>query len=93
MPVAEWAGIRLAQLFASTFELSGRWNGYYAHDKPYSRSVIELQGDTAAHLFDNWFDPIEVGIRERVREFIEALVRGELDGGACTPMVWEGLHE
>ena len=28
--------------------------------------------DTAADLFDNWFDPIESGVRERVREFIEA---------------------
>jgi hypothetical protein len=24
-----------------------------------------------AHLFDDWFDPIEAGIRDRVREFIE----------------------
>jgi putative transposase len=31
------------------------------------------------HLFDNWFDPIECGVRERVREFIEALIRNELD--------------
>jgi putative transposase len=35
--------------------------------------------ETAVHLFDNWFDPIETGVRERVREFIEELIRGELD--------------
>ena len=35
--------------------------------------------ETAAHLFDNWFDPIEGGVRDRVREFIEALIGGELD--------------
>ena len=29
----------------------------------------------AAHLFGNWFDPIESGVRERVREFIEELIR------------------
>jgi hypothetical protein len=26
------------------------------------------------HLFDNWFDPIESGVRERVRGFIEDLI-------------------
>jgi hypothetical protein len=31
---------------------------------------FEPATDTAAHLFDNWFDPIESGVRERVREFI-----------------------
>ena len=40
---------------------------------------FEPTTDTAAHLFDNWFDPIESGLRDRVREFIEALICGELD--------------
>jgi hypothetical protein len=31
------------------------------------------------HLFDDWFDLIEAGIRDRVREFIEEMIRGELD--------------
>ena len=35
---------------------------------------FEPATDTAAHLFDNWFDPIESGVRERVREFIEMLI-------------------
>ena len=26
------------------------------------------QTDAAVHLFDNWFDPIEAGLRDRVRE-------------------------
>lgn len=39
----------------------------------------------AAHLFDNWFDPIESGIRERVRGFIEELIRGELDEALARP--------
>src|SRR4249920_499095 len=46
---------------------------------------FEPATDTAAHLFDNWFDPIEIGVRERVREFIEALVRGELDAVLARP--------
>ena len=25
--------------------------------------------ETAVHLFDNWFDPIEAGLRDRAREF------------------------
>ena len=46
---------------------------------------FEPATDTAAHLFDNWFDPIESGVRERVREFIEALIRGELDAALARP--------
>src|SRR6185503_15618159 len=46
---------------------------------------FEPATDTAAHLFDNWFDPIEIGVRERVREFLEALIRGELDAVLARP--------
>ena len=35
--------------------------------------------ETAVYLFDDWFDPIEAGVRNRVREFIHATVEGELD--------------
>jgi len=41
--------------------------------------------ETAVHLFDNWFDPIETGVRERVREFIEELIQGELDAVLARP--------
>ncbi|MEJ2715514.1 MAG: transposase, partial [Acidihalobacter sp.] len=30
-------------------------------------------------LFDDWFDPIEVGIRTRVRGFIQELIEAELE--------------
>jgi putative transposase len=40
---------------------------------------------TAEHLFDNWFDPIEAGLRERVREFIQAMIEGELDAALSRP--------
>jgi putative transposase len=33
----------------------------------------------AVDLFDNWFDPLEAEVRARVRQFIEELLRGELD--------------
>ncbi len=43
------------------------------------------QAGTAVHLFDNWFDPIETCVRERVREFIEELIRSELDAALARP--------
>ena len=46
---------------------------------------FEPATDTAAHLFDNWFDPIESGVRERVREFIETLICEELDAALARP--------
>jgi putative transposase len=41
--------------------------------------------ETAVDLFDHWFDPIETGVRDRVREFIEELIRGELDAVLARP--------
>ncbi len=35
--------------------------------------------ELAVDLFDNWFDPIEAEVRARSRQFIEELIRGELD--------------
>ena len=32
--------------------------------------------EKAVYLFDNWFDPIEGGLRDRVREFIHAMIEG-----------------
>ena len=46
---------------------------------------FEPATDTAVHLFDNWFDPIECGVRDRVREFIEELIRCELDEALARP--------
>jgi putative transposase len=39
----------------------------------------------AVDLFDNWFDPIETGVRDRVRAFIEELIRSELDAVLARP--------
>jgi putative transposase len=38
-----------------------------------------------SHLFDDWFDPIETGIREQVRGLIEEMIRGELDAALSRP--------
>jgi hypothetical protein len=37
----------------------------------------------AVELFDNWFDPIETEVRARARDFLEELIRGELE--LCLP--------
>ena len=34
---------------------------------------------TSAQLFDDWFDPIEMGVRAQVRSFIEGMIEAELE--------------
>jgi putative transposase len=46
--------------------------------------------EMAVDLFDNWFDPIEAAVRERVRQFIEELIRGELDAALARPRYGRG---
>ena len=53
---------------------------------------FEPATDTAAQLFDDWFDPIESGVRERVRGFIEELIRCELDGALSRPRYGRAKH-
>jgi transposase-like protein len=45
----------------------------------------QLAAEMAVDLFDNWFDPIESEVRARAREFIEELIRGELDDALTRP--------
>src|SRR5947208_16656175 len=63
-----------------------RRNGDHAMTNVTMKSdSFEPATDTAAHLFDNCFDPIESGLRERVREFIEVLICSELDAALARP--------
>jgi putative transposase len=39
----------------------------------------QSESDVAEHLFDNWFDPIEAGLRDRTREFLQAMFEAELE--------------
>src|SRR4051795_6920377 len=48
-------------------------------------SADQQDVETAVYLFDNWFDPIESGLRDRVREFIHAMIEGELDVALSRP--------
>lgn len=41
--------------------------------------------ETAPQLFDNWFDPIESGVRSRVRDFIETMMEEELESVLARP--------
>jgi putative transposase len=36
-------------------------------------------------LVDDWFDPIEAGLRDRVREFIQAMIEAELEAALSRP--------
>ena len=45
----------------------------------------QLAAETASRLFDNWFDPIETEVQARSRQFIEELIRSELDAVLARP--------
>src|SRR3981081_4294513 len=45
----------------------------------------QLAPETASRLLDNWFDPIEAEVRARSRQFIEELIRSELDAVLARP--------
>jgi putative transposase len=48
-------------------------------------SLQPAAAEMAVDLFDNWFDPIETDVRARSRQFIEELLRGELDAALARP--------
>ena len=39
----------------------------------------QSETETAVHPFDNWFGPIEAGLRGRIRGFLQAMLEAELD--------------
>jgi len=47
--------------------------------------AVQPDAAPAAYLFDDWFDPIEAGLRDRVRDFIETMIRTELDAALARP--------
>jgi transposase-like protein len=48
-------------------------------------SSVHPTGQPEARLFDTWIDPIETGVRERVRDWIEALIKAELNAALGRP--------
>ena len=49
--------------------------------------------ETAVHLFDNWIDPLETEIRERIRGFIEELIRRRARRGTGAPALRAASEE
>ena len=48
--------------------------------------TTKAAGDVADEkLFDNWFDPVEAGLRAKVRGFIETMIEEELDTALSRP--------
>src|SRR6201998_4234711 len=47
--------------------------------------ALQPEAATTVALLDNWFDAIEVGLRERVRDFIQAMIESELDTALARP--------
>jgi hypothetical protein len=55
-----------------------------------SPDSLQLEAETAHHLFDNWLDPIETEVRGRARQFIEEPIRSELDAALDRPRYGRG---
>src|SRR5476649_2741077 len=49
---------------------------------------LQPAAEKAVDPFDNWFDPIDTEVRARSRQFIEELLRGELDDALARPRYW-----
>ena len=47
--------------------------------------ALQSAAETAAHLLDDWFDPIEAGLRDRVRELIQGMIESELEAALSRP--------
>ena len=47
--------------------------------------ALQSEAETAGHLLDDWFDPIEAGLRDRVHELIQAMIEGELEAALSRP--------
>jgi putative transposase len=50
-----------------------------------SSPALQSQAETAVHLLDDWFDPIEAGLRDRVRDFIQGMIEAELEAALSRP--------
>src|SRR5438876_12193362 len=48
-------------------------------------SPLQSEAASAVHLLDDWFDPIEAGLRGRVREFIQTMIESELEVALSRP--------
>src|SRR5260370_18845861 len=47
--------------------------------------ALGSDAEIAVGLLDEWFDPIEAGLRDRVREFIQTMIESELEAVLSRP--------
>jgi len=47
--------------------------------------ALQSEAETTVHLLDDWVDPIEAGLPDRVREFIQAMIESELEAALARP--------
>src|SRR5437763_1375809 len=47
--------------------------------------VLGSDAEIAVGLLDEWFDPIEAGLRDRVRDFIQTMIESELEAVLSRP--------
>src|SRR3974390_3642875 len=50
-----------------------------------NNSTKQSEAETAIQVLDDWFDPIEAGLRDRVREFIQTMIESELEAVLSRP--------
>src|SRR5467141_246635 len=48
-------------------------------------AALQSPAEAAIPLLDDWFDPIEAGLRDRVREFIQGMIEAELETALSRP--------
>ncbi|RWO85903.1 hypothetical protein [Mesorhizobium sp.] len=60
------------------------------HDKDYHERAVLPGNEAKSYLFDNWFDPIEAALRERVRGFIETMPESEFEAVLARSQAGDG---
>jgi putative transposase len=48
-------------------------------------AALHSAASASTQLFDDWFDPIETGVRAQVRSFIESMIEAELEAALSRP--------
>jgi hypothetical protein len=55
-------------------------------ESPTTKVAVSYSGtETNAQLFEDWFDPIESGVRGRIRDFVESMIEAELEEALSRP--------
>src|SRR5712672_3905706 len=88
VPSGMWLELKRRSLRVLKPKQSRRWcaGGDYAMTSNSTKSSsLQSEAETAMRLLDDWFDPIEAGLRDRVREFIQAMIESELEAVLSRP--------